>query len=195
MQLTTALLPDARRVARKLRSARSRLRGEVDVNALVELGLRLGKGVYLAPGVLIDYVATYLITIDDDAVLAPRAHVLAHDASTRGTLGYTRLAPVYIGKRAFIGAGTLVLPGSTIGDDAVIGAGSLVTGDIPSGMLARGRPARVVCATQEYFERRRLALQKAAESGLVFEVEERLTAEGRSRIRALVEEAGEGFIR
>ncbi|HET9059731.1 MAG TPA: hypothetical protein VFN61_07405, partial [Acidimicrobiales bacterium] len=85
----------------------------------MELGLCLGKDVYIAPSVLIDYVATHLITIDDYATLAPRAQVLAHDASTREALGYTRLAPVHIGKRAFIGAATLVLPGSTIGDGAV----------------------------------------------------------------------------
>lgn len=188
-------LSDLARVARKIRALPARVRGEVDVDTLVGLGLTLGEGVYLAPWVLIDYVAAYLITIDDGAVLAPRVHVLAHDASTRGPLGYTRLAPVYIGKHTFIGAGTLVLPGSSIGERSIVGAGSLVTGDVPAGVLAKGRPAKVVGSTEEFLERRARSVQKARESGLVFELAERMSPQGRERIRKLVEEAGEGYIR
>ena len=52
--------------------------------------------------------------------------------------------PVRIGKNCWLGAGVTVLPGVTIGDDTVIGAGSLVTKDIPSGVVAYGIPCRVV---------------------------------------------------
>jgi maltose O-acetyltransferase len=55
----------------------------------------------------------------------------------------TAAAPIRIGDRAWIGAGTLVMPGVTIGDDVTIGAGSVVTTDIPSGVLAYGHPCRV----------------------------------------------------
>jgi len=176
---------------RKLRKLRGRLRGEVDLQALVEQGLQIGEGVYLAPWVLIDYVAAYLITIGDGTVMAPRVHVLAHDASTRRALGYTRLAPVHIGRRVFVGADTLVLPGATIGDDCVIGAGSLVNTEIPAGSLAVGRPARVVGTSEDFFERRRKSMVSAPR----FELSARATPEARARIRALVEEAGEGYIR
>jgi maltose O-acetyltransferase len=176
---------------RKLRRLRLRLRGDVDVDALVEQGLQLGHDVYLAPWVLIDYVAAYLISIGDGCVLAPRVHVLAHDASTRRALGYTRLAPVRIGRRVFIGADTLVLPGATIGDDSVIGAGSLVSSEIPAGSLAVGRPAKVIETSTEFFERRKQAMA----GGPFFDVSERATPEGRQRLRSRVEEAGEGYIR
>lgn len=53
-------------------------------------------------------------------------------------------APVHIGKRCWLGAGVIVLPGVTIGDDTTIGAGSVVTRDIPAGVLALGTPCRVV---------------------------------------------------
>ena len=52
--------------------------------------------------------------------------------------------PVHIGKRCWIGAGTVILPGVTIGDDTVIGAGSVVTKDIPAGVVAVGNPCRVL---------------------------------------------------
>lgn len=52
--------------------------------------------------------------------------------------------PVRIGKRCWIGAGAVIVPGVTIGDDTVIGAGSVVTKDIPAGVVAVGNPCRVL---------------------------------------------------
>ena len=52
--------------------------------------------------------------------------------------------PVRIGKNVWIGAGAIVLPGVTIGDHSVIGAGSVVTKDIPAGVIAAGSPCRVI---------------------------------------------------
>ena len=52
--------------------------------------------------------------------------------------------PVHIGNRVWIGAGAIILPGVTIGDDTVIGAGSVVTKDIPAGVVAVGNPCRVL---------------------------------------------------
>lgn len=52
--------------------------------------------------------------------------------------------PVFIGDRVWLGARVIVLPGSHIGDDAVIGANSVVRGSIPAGMIAAGVPARII---------------------------------------------------
>ncbi|GAA2246949.1 sugar O-acetyltransferase [Herbiconiux moechotypicola] len=52
--------------------------------------------------------------------------------------------PVTIGSNVWIGAGALIMPGVSIGDDSVIGAGSVVTRDIPAGVVALGAPCRVV---------------------------------------------------
>lgn len=52
--------------------------------------------------------------------------------------------PITIGRRVWIGGGTIVLPGVTIGDDSTIGAGSVVSRDIPSGVVAAGNPCRVI---------------------------------------------------
>jgi maltose O-acetyltransferase len=63
-------------------------------------------------------------------------------AQRRAGLEFGR--PVRIGKFAWIGGGAIVLPGVSIGDDAVVGAGSVVTRDVPAGATVLGNPARIV---------------------------------------------------
>jgi acetyltransferase-like isoleucine patch superfamily enzyme len=62
----------------------------------------------------------------------------------RRKTGAAKVAPVEIGDNVFVGMGARILKGATIGSDAVIGAGSVVTGTIPAGVVAAGNPARVV---------------------------------------------------
>lgn len=59
-------------------------------------------------------------------------------------------APVHIGRHVWIGCRVIILKGVTIGDNAVIGAGSVVTRDVPAGMLAAGNPARVIRPVEGY---------------------------------------------
>lgn len=75
--------------------------------------------------------------------------------------GYQYNAPIRIGKNCWLGAGVIVLPGVTIGDNTVIGAGSVVTRDIPSDVVAVGSPCRVLRPIGEhdkqyYFRDRRI---------------------------------------
>jgi maltose O-acetyltransferase len=87
--------------------------------------------------------------------MAPRVHILAHDASTLVHLGYTRIGRVTIGSNVFIGAETVVLPNVTIGDNVIIGANSTVTADVPSNTVAAGSPARPVCSLEAYLSKNR----------------------------------------
>jgi galactoside O-acetyltransferase len=69
--------------------------------------------------------------------------------------------PVNIGRCCWIGAGAIILPGVTIGDNTVIGAGSVVTNDIPANVVAVGNPCRVMREIGEkdrdyYFRDRRI---------------------------------------
>ena len=71
--------------------------------------------------------------------------------------------PVHIGKNCWLGAGVIVLPGVTIGDNTVIGAGSVVTKDIPSNVVAVGNPCRVLREINDhdkeyYFKNRKINL-------------------------------------
>ena len=80
------------------------------------------------------------IHIGPESYVAFGAVVLSHDM-TRGIYADTR-----IGARCFIGAHSILLPGVTIGDGSIVGAGSVVTQDVPAGTIVAGNPARVVRA-------------------------------------------------
>jgi len=84
------------------------------------------------------------IEIGDRTQLGPACLITTteHDYQRRDLR--TEFRKVTIGKGVWIGANSLILPGVTIGDDCVIGAGSVVTRDIPSGSIAVGSPARVI---------------------------------------------------
>lgn len=105
--------------------------------------ISLGAGVFLNFGcVILDVVA---VTIGDRAQIGPGVQILAadhpRDAARRAT-GLEFGRPIRIGRNVWIGGGALILPGVTVGDDSVIGAGSVVTRDVPAGATVVGNPAR-----------------------------------------------------
>lgn len=116
-------------------------------------GLKIGEDCHILGECIIDPGHCWLIEIGDRVTLAPRVHVLAHDASTKTPLGYTRLGRVKIGSDVFIGAGTIVLPNVEIGDKVIVGAGSLVSKSIPANSVAVGNPARVIGCYNTYVEK------------------------------------------
>ena len=99
----------ARRAARYVRSGQ-------DLDRLVAGGLKLGSDVSVQDGVVFDGAFPWLIEIGAETTIAPQAYLLAHDASTRRPLGRTRVGRVVVGRRVFIGARALIMPGVTIGD-------------------------------------------------------------------------------
>ena len=130
------------------------LRGEPQhIEKLYKRGLKVGKNFHRMGGVSIDPSHCYHITIGDNVTLAPRVHILAHDASTAMFLGKTRAANVTIGNNVFVGAGSIILPGVHIGNRVIIGAGSIVSKDIPDNSVAVGNPAKVICPIDEYLEK------------------------------------------
>ena len=83
------------------------------------------------------------VQIGEDTQIGPGTLVTTTDHSYRASLE-TSFKPVVIGKGVWIGANATILPGVTIGDFAVVGAGSVVTRSIPAGAIAVGVPARVI---------------------------------------------------
>ncbi len=89
------------------------------------------------------------IFIGDNVMIAPNVVITTGTHPISPELreqNYQYNLPVHIGDRVWIGAGSIILPGVTIGSDTVIGAGSVVTRDIPSGVVAVGVPCRVMRA-------------------------------------------------
>jgi len=111
------------------------------------VNIRLGDGVFLNFGcVILDVVA---VEIGAGTQIGPGVQILTADhprdpAARAAMLEYGR--PIRIGANVWIGGGALILPGVTIGDDAIVGAGSVVTRDVAAGVTVAGNPARVLRA-------------------------------------------------
>lgn len=85
------------------------------------------------------------VSIGDGAQIGPAVHIYAADHPRDPELrrdGLEMGKPVAIGRNVWIGGGSRILPGVTIGDDAIVGAGSVVTRDVPAGATVVGVPAR-----------------------------------------------------
>ncbi|MBQ6052021.1 MAG: acyltransferase [Clostridia bacterium] len=88
-------------------------------------------------------------------MMGPNVHIYTvnhkYDKTTHSFNGMTDIEPVVIGEYVWIGYGVTILPGVTVGDHTIIGAGSVVTKDIPSGVVAAGNPCRVKKVLDEDF--------------------------------------------
>lgn len=136
-----------------------RYKRRVYLETLVRHGLKIGENVAIMDGAFFDPTHCYLITIGDNSVLAPNVRLIAHDASCKQLLGYTKLGKVTIGGNCYLGDSVVVLPGVTIGGNCVVGAGSVVTKDVPPGSIAAGNPCRVLCTRSEWIQRNEGKLQ------------------------------------
>ena len=103
----------------------------------------------------IDSLYPWLIEIGSDIQFAPGVTILAHDASTQIPLGKAKIGRFKIGNCVFIGVNSTVLCNTTIGNNVIIGAGSIVTSDIPSNSVYAGNPAKFICTFDEYIEKNR----------------------------------------
>ena len=133
---------------------------------LQEMFAEIGEGCYIEPPLHANFGGRYVhfgkniyanfnLTMVDDThifvgdntmfgpnvVLATAGHPILPELREKG---YQYNMPIHIGRNCWIGAGAIVMPGVTIGDHTVIGAGSIVTNHIPSGVVAVGNPCRVL---------------------------------------------------
>lgn len=114
-------------------------------------GCKMGKGINIGWDVYFDVNNAHLITVEDDVWITSRCLLLAHrrDMSVYfkderyNDLPYKKL-PITIKKGACISMGSMIMPGVTIGEGAVVGAYSLVTKDVPAWTVVAGIPAKVV---------------------------------------------------
>ena len=161
-----------------------RLRGEHTTEKLISLGMKVGKNFQRLNGVILDPDHCWLIEIGDNVTLAPRVHILCHDASTKQFLNYTKIGRVTVGNNVFIGAESVVLPGVTIGDRVVIGANSTVTQDIPSNSVAVGSSARVICTLDTYLEKEKERMKDAPCYGAEYTLRQNVSIEKRVEQKA-----------
>lgn len=133
---------------------------------LKEMFAEIGKDCYIEPPLHSNWggkhchfgdcvYTNFNLTLVDDTHIYIGSNTMIGPNVTIATAGHPILpelrkqayqfnAPVHIGKNCWLGAGVIVLPGITIGDNSVIGAGSVVTKDIPENVVAVGNPCRVL---------------------------------------------------
>ena len=115
------------------------------------IGAKVGKNTFIGYEVWMDFTNATLIELGDQVHIANRCTLLCHKRNIHNyfseddynDLQYHRLK-IHLKKACSIGMGSIIMPGVTIGEGAIIGAGSLVTKDIPAWTVAWGSPAKVM---------------------------------------------------
>ncbi|MBD5338198.1 MAG: acyltransferase [Bacteroides sp.] len=118
---------------------------------LKKIGCHVGKDIFVGDNVIIDSSHSDMIYVEDHAHIAGGTRLLCHQRDLSNycigddyaKLGY-RIAPIILRKGCLVGMECFIMPGVTIGEGAIVGAGSLVTKDIPAWTIATGRPAKVI---------------------------------------------------
>lgn len=109
-------------------------------------GITLGKNVYVSLAVSGN---CYIqggngILIDDDVIFAPGVKIISANHNPLEKMAWKSARPIKIGKRCWIGSNAVILPEVELGDDCIVGAGSVVTNDFASGSVIGGIPARLI---------------------------------------------------
>jgi acetyltransferase-like isoleucine patch superfamily enzyme len=145
-RLERLLFPGKRKAAQDLDVAENR--NARRIARLRRRGVRIGEGCVINT----DHFSSepYLVDIGDNVGIAPGTHFMTHDGSVfparrRGALIFGRIS---IGSNSFVGMNSLILPGTVVGRDCIIGAGSVVGGTVPDGSVVVGNPARVVMSVK-----------------------------------------------
>lgn len=119
-------------------------------------GVNFGQGVHLYGSVSWG-TEPWIITIGNNVHITNGVRFITHDGGTllfRDQVPDLEITkPIKIGNDVYIGNNVLILPGVTVGNKVVIGAGAVVTRDIPDNSVAVGVPARVIKTADEYLEK------------------------------------------
>jgi acetyltransferase-like isoleucine patch superfamily enzyme len=134
----------------EIRDLLSQITGSVideTIAVFTPLYINYGKNTKIGKNVFINFDCVFLdlggITIEDDVLIAPKVSLLSEGHPVSPTeRGSLIPGPIHIKKNAWIGAGATILPGVTVGENAVVAAGAVVSKDVPANTVVGGIPAR-----------------------------------------------------
>lgn len=139
------------------------------IKYLRNCGAKIGKDVkfYNPPSNMVDDVNAMFIEIGDNVQITRDVKILAHDYSfsviANAFCDFSRKqTKVRIGNNVFIGQNAVVLMGANVGDNIIIGAGSVVVGSVESNSVYAGNPARKICSLEELAQKNRARFEESA---------------------------------
>ena len=128
----------------------ARLFRKTELEYLTARGMKVGNDCHIYSDATIDHIYPHLIQIGNHVTISTNVTILAHDASPNVVSAGTKLGRVCIGDNVFIGTGCIILCNTRIGSNVVVGAGSVVTRDLPDDGVYAGAPAKRICSIEEY---------------------------------------------
>ena len=148
------------------------------INYIRKRGGVVGKNCYIfePKSVSIDLFRPWLLSIGDNVVICAKTTILTHDYShtvlcTKYGQHIGDAKPVSIGNNVFVGIGTMIVMGTEIGNNVIIGAQSVVHGRIPDNCVVAGNPAKVICTIEEFYNKRLLKEEICAKQNVKLAVE------------------------
>lgn len=164
------------KIKRVYRGITHQITSEDYIRWLSKKGISIGENCYFfSPNTVnVDTQRPWLLKIGDYCKITQGVIILTHDYSRSvlrrvygDVVGGAR--QTIIGDNVFLGMNTIVLMGANIGDNVIIGAGSVVSGTIPSNVVAAGVPAKVICSLSEYYKKRKSKMKgEAIQSAILY---------------------------
>lgn len=143
-------------------------RNELFLKKLKSQGALIGKNVQIVDGNRFYYEPWFanLIEIADEVIISAGVRFVNHDSSYANVEGNlpTKFGKIVIKKNAYIGVNSIILPGVTIGQSSIIGAGSVVNKDIPDFVVAAGNPVQVLFSIEDGIKKYKNRLMKKNDS-------------------------------
>jgi acetyltransferase-like isoleucine patch superfamily enzyme len=146
------------RIILKIHNSYLLLIKNITISLAKKRGLKIGKNAFIQ-GVPDFGSEPFLVEIGDNVTLAENVSFINHGGDARVTKNIEKykdgrfFGRIRIGNNTFIGKGTIILPGVSIGDNCIIGSLSIVSSSIPSNCVYAGSPAKKICTIEEYGDR------------------------------------------